>query len=114
MDAEPVRDRERGALAHVRAQFVVVEPGLQFIGRQHHDDVGPFRRLGIGQDLEPGSLGLRRRGRTRPQRDDDILDAAVAQIVGVRVALAAIADDRDLLRLDQVHIRIAVVIDAHF
>src|SRR5206468_10482913 len=55
----------------------------------------------------------RRRGRTRPQRDDDLLDAAVAQIVGMGVALAAIADDRDLLRLDQIHIRIAVVIHTH-
>ena len=42
-----------------------------------------------------------------------VLDAAVAQIVGVGMALAAIADDRDLLALDQVHIGIAVVINAH-
>ena len=28
-------------------RFVVVEPGLQLVGRQHHDDVGPFRRLGL-------------------------------------------------------------------
>ena len=31
----------------------------------------------------------------------------------MRMALAAEADDRDLLVLDQVHVRIAVVINAH-
>ena len=41
------------------------------------------------------------------------LTPAVPQIVGMGMALAAIADDRDLLRLDQVHIGVAVVINAH-
>ena len=31
----------------------------------------------------------------------------------MRVALAAEADDRDLLALDQIHVRVAVVINAH-
>src|SRR6266550_4474072 len=113
MDAEPMRDRECRTLPHIRAQFGIVEPRLQLIRRQHHDDVGPFCRLGIGHDLEAGILGLCRRGRARAQRNDDVLDAAVAQIVGMGVALAAIADDGNLLRLDQIHIRVAVVINPH-
>jgi len=32
----------------------------------------------------------------------------------MRVTLAAIADDRDLLGLDEVHICVAVVINPHF
>ena len=108
-----MRDGERRAFPHIVAQLVGVELRLQFVGGQHHDDVGPFGRFGIGHDLEAGVLGLLRRGRAGAQRHDDVLDAAVAQIVGVGVALAAIADDRDLFRLDQVHIRIAVVIHAH-
>ncbi len=53
------------------------------------------------------------RGRTGPQRDLDLGHAAVAQILRVGVALAAIADDDHLLALDQVHVGIAVIIDAH-
>ena len=101
------------AVAHIGLQLGIVERGLQFVGRQHHHDVGPFRGFGGGQHLDAGGLRLLRRSGTRPKRDDDILGAAVAQIVGVGVALAAIADDRDLFRLDQVHIGIAVVINAH-
>src|SRR3546814_20123301 len=40
-------------------------------------------------------------------------DVCSSDIVGVGVALAAIADDRDLLVLDQVQIGITIVIDAH-
>ena len=55
MDAEPVREGERGALAHIWPEFAVVERGLQLVGRQHHDDVGPFRRLGRVITLMPAA-----------------------------------------------------------
>ena len=44
---------------------------------------------------------------------DDDVDAALFEVQRVCVALAAEADDRDLEGLDQVHIRIAVVVNAH-
>src|SRR6185503_20563333 len=47
------------------------------------------------------------------QRDANVLHAAVAQIQRMRVALAAIADDGDLLALDQVKVGVAVVVNAH-
>ncbi len=47
------------------------------------------------------------------QRDDDVRHTAVTQVHGVGVALAAIADNGDLLGLDQVNVRVAVVINAH-
>ena len=51
--------------------------------------------------------------RALAQRDRDVLDAAVAQVQRVGVALAAVADDGDLLALDQVQVGVAIVVDAH-
>ena len=48
-----------------------------------------------------------------PQRDRDVLHAAVAHVEEMGVALAAVADDGDLLALDQIEVGIPVVIDAH-
>ena len=114
MDAEAVRESERRAFTHVGAQLAGIEGGLQFVGRQHHDDVRPFGGLCRIHHAQSRLLGLLDRSRAGPQRHDDFLDPAVAQIVGMRMALAAVADDCDLLRLDQVHVGIPVVIHAHF
>src|SRR3546814_2675611 len=43
----------------------------------------------------------------------DVCSSDLRQVVGVGVALAAVADDHDLLGLDQVHVGVAIVIDAH-
>src|SRR6185437_11390551 len=53
------------------------------------------------------------RGRALAQRDRHLLDAGVAQIERMGMALAAIADDGDLLALDQVQVGVAVVVNAH-
>ena len=45
--------------------------------------------------------------------DGELLDAAFLQVQGVGVTLAAVADDGDVLGLDQVHVGIAIVVDAH-
>src|SRR6185295_5964468 len=48
-----------------------------------------------------------------PERDDHVLDARIPHVLGVRVPLAAVADDGDLLALDQIDVGITIVIDAH-
>ena len=45
--------------------------------------------------------------------DRDVLDAGILEVQRMRVALAAVADDRDLLALDEIEVGIAIVIDAH-
>ena len=82
-------------------------------GVQHHDDVGPLGGLGHLHDLELLLLGLGDAGRALAQRDRHVLDAGIAQVQRVRVALAAVADDGHLLALDQVDVGITIVIDAH-
>ena len=52
-------------------------------------------------------------GRGLAQRDRHVLDAGIAQIQRMGMALAAIADDGDLLALDQVQVGVAVVVNAH-
>src|SRR4029077_6902834 len=63
-------------------------------------------------DAEAGLLGLRPRRAVRAQPDAHVL-AAVAQVERVGVALAAVADDRDLLPGEWRQIRVPVVVDDH-
>src|SRR5690606_35822195 len=56
---------------------------------------------------------LGRRGRVGTQRNDHVLDAGIAEILRMGMPLAAIADDGDLLRLDEIQIGIPIVIHAH-
>ena len=58
-------------------------------------------------------LGLGGGRRALAQRDRHVLAAAVAEVLRMRVALAAVADHGDLLALDQADVGITVVINAH-
>ena len=95
-------------------QMIGVDVGLQLVGREHHHHVGPFGGLGHFHDLELLALGLLDALRVLAQRHGDVLDAGIAQIERVRMALAAIADDGDLLALDQVQVGVTVVINTHW
>src|SRR3546814_1279492 len=83
------------------------------VGGVDHDDVGPFGRFLVGKHLEAGGLGLFGGGRAGAECDRDFLHAAVAHVLRVGVALAAIADDGDLLALDQFLVGVAIVINLH-
>ncbi len=94
VDVEAVGEHERLARGHVGRDFVVVEIGLDMIGDQDHDHVGGLGGVGGGEDLEAGGLGLGDALAAGGQADDDI-DAGIAEVQGVGVALAAVADDGD-------------------
>ena len=113
MHVEAVGEHQRRAVLHVGVQMVAIDVALQFVGRQHHHHVGPLGGLGHFHDLELLALGLLDARRGLAQRDRDVLDAAVAQIERVGMALAAIADDGDLLALDQVQVGITIVVNTH-
>jgi hypothetical protein len=113
VDVETVGKGERGAGLHVRADVVGVDLCLGFIGGGDHDHVGPFGGFLVRKHLEACGLGLFRGGGAGAERDRDVLDAAVAHILRVRVTLAAIADNGDLLALDQILVGVAIVIDLH-
>ena len=113
MDVEAVREQEGGAFLHVGVQFVAIDVALQLVRGQHHHDVRDLGGLRRGHHLEAGLFGLLARGRAGLERDDDVLDAGIAQVERVGMALRAVADDADLLALDQVDVGITIVINAH-
>jgi hypothetical protein len=113
VDVEAVSKGDRRAVLHVGRQVIPVEPGLKLVGGEHHDHVGPAGRLGRGHDLETGGFRLPGGGRAGAERHAHVGGAAVLEVVGVGVTLAAVADHGDLLALDEIHIGVTVVIDAH-
>ena len=50
VDGEPVREEEGGTFPHIGREVGGIDLGLMLVGRPHHDDVGPGRRLGIRHD----------------------------------------------------------------
>ncbi len=113
MDVEPVREHQRRAVLHVGGEMIAVDIGLQLVGREHHHHVGPFGRIRDFLDRQLDALRLLGRSRALAQRHGDFLHAGIVQIERVGVALAAVADDGDLLALDQVQVGVAVVVNTH-
>src|SRR3546814_15534732 len=76
------------------------------------DTLCPYTTL-FRSDLEARAFGLLCGRRTGTERDRDLAHAAVAQVLRVGVALAAIADDGDLLALDEILVGVAIVVNLH-
>jgi hypothetical protein len=98
---EAVGEGSAAPSLHVGVRSRRVDVGLQLVGRQHHHHVGPLGGLGDVITLRPAASAFLAEA-SPAQRDDDVLDAGIAQVQRMGVALAAIADDGDLLALDQV------------
>ena len=113
MNVEAVREEQRRSVLHVGREIGLVDVGLEFVGRQHHHDVGPFGGIRHGHHLEALGFGLLGRRGAFAQRHHDILDAGIPHVQDMGMALAAVADDRDFLALDQIEIGIPIVVDAH-
>ena len=114
MDVEPVREHQRRALLHVGREIVAVDVGLQFVGRQHHHDVGPFggaRRRPC--TLMPSASAFLAEAEPARSATAMSLTPLSRMLSAMGMALAAIADDGDFFALDEVEIGITIVIDAH-
>ena len=86
MHVEAVGEQQRRALLHVVLQFVLVDVGLQLVRRGHHHHIRPFGGVGDAHHLEAGGFRLLGR-RAGTHRDHQILDAAVAHVLGMGMAL---------------------------
>ena len=113
VDVEAVREGEGRALLHVAGEMLRIDVALKFVGGEHHHEVRPFGGIGDVHDLQALAFGLLGRGRALAQRHDDVLDAGFAHVEHVGMALGAVADDGDLLALDEIEVGIPVVINAH-
>ena len=85
-----------------------VEVALDVIGYQDHHHVGGFGGFGRGQHGEAGGVGFGAALAVRGQADNDV-EAGVAQVQRVRVALAAVADDGDFLAFERVDVSVFFV-----
>ncbi len=90
---ERVRHEERPALPHVRRDLLV-RLAVVLVGHEQRDDVGVTRRVAGLADREPVLLRLCPALAAGLQADDDVV-SAVAEVLRVRVTLAAIPDDGD-------------------
>src|SRR2546425_863398 len=112
VDVEAVAEGQVLAGREPRRDLVLVDLGALLVGHEHHDDVGLARGGGGVDHAQPGLLGLRARGAVGAQPDAHV-HPAVAQVLCVRVALAAVADDGDLLAPERPQVGVLVVVDAH-
>ena len=103
-------EEHRGVLLEIRLNVVRPDRPLRLVGRQDHDDVGLGDGVGDGCDLQALLLGLGDRLRTLAEPDNH-LDARIAQVQRMGVALRSVADDGCLLGLDQRQVRIGIVED---
>src|SRR5699024_4499506 len=109
-DVEAVGEGERLALAQVGLDRLAVHLPLILVRGEDHDQIGPLGDLRDGADGEALLLGLGGGLRALAQAHAD-LDAAVAQVQRVGMALGAEADDSDLLALDDGQVGVVVVED---
>ncbi len=113
MDVEAMGKGDGCTGADVVMDVFAIGLGLQLVGHGEHDQVAPGRRLGNVHHGQPLGLGLLRGFRSFAQRHDDVLRPRIAQVEGMGMALAAIAENGNLLVLDQVDVAVTIVIDAH-
>jgi len=113
MDVQAMGKGQRRAGAQIGVDVVGVDGGLMLVGGQDHEDIGPGGGFGVRQHLEPCAFGLLGRRRTGAQRDGDFRNAAVAQVLRMGMTLRTIAQNGDLLALDQADVRVVIVINLH-
>src|SRR5690349_16225895 len=107
-DVEAVAEDEGVARGQRRLDLLGVELPLVLVGGEDHDQVGLLGRLARGEHAQALGLRLVAALRAGLQPDPDV-DAGVAQGQRVGVALAAVADHRDVLALDQAQVGVVVV-----
>ncbi len=111
VDVEPVRAKQEVARAQLRLDLMGVDVGLNFIRQEDVDEITCMGRVGGRHRFEPITHRRLVVRRARPLTDDD-LTARIAQVLGLGMSLAAVADHRDRLAFEQREVGILVVV--HF
>lgn len=113
MDVEAVAEHQVLAGAQVRLDLVGEKDGLLLVRHEDHQHIGPLRRFRRRDHVKARGLRFLARGRAFLQRDLDLFHAGILEVQRMRVALAAIADNGDLLGLDQFQVGILFIVDFH-
>jgi hypothetical protein len=109
MNVEAMAEDQGFARLQVRSDVALVNTGLMLIGDQDMDDVSFLGQFGGRNRFEAVLDGQRVVGGSFELGNDDV-DAALAQVLGLGVALAAIADDADGLPGQEAQIGVVVVV----
>jgi hypothetical protein len=99
VNIEAVGEGQRRAFLQLRFDLLV-NLALMLVGGQNHHHIGRRCRVLDRLDRQAGFLGFDRRRGIGAQADDDV-DAGIAQIERVGVALRAVADNGDGFSFDQ-------------
>src|SRR5438093_235140 len=110
VDVEAVGEHEHLATAESALDLALEHLALALVGQQDHDHARHLGGLVDGRHAEPVLLGLRPALGALVEPHHDVL-AGVLEVQRVAVALAAVADDRDLPALEQAEIGVRVVVD---
>src|SRR4051812_28882328 len=94
MHVEAVRGHQDCALFQIRADRSPIDVPLHFVGQQDVDDVRLPRRVLSGYWLK-AMLDRQLIIRAAGALTDDYVDSAIAEVLGLSVSLAAIAEDGD-------------------
>src|SRR5579862_2334135 len=109
-DVEAVGEHERFAGLKIGRNGLVVELLLLGVRNEDHDDIGPGRGFGGTLYDQTVFFGLGARGAAVVEADADVA-AGIAEIKRVSVALRAVAEDRNLLGLDERQVGVLIVIE---
>ena len=110
VEVEAVAGHQHGALLEIRLDRRFVDVGGELVGEEDVDQIGLLDRILDAHRLEAVLLGELIVRPARPLGDDD-LEPAVTEVLGLRVPLAAVADDGDGLAIEGLEISVGVVID---
>src|SRR6185503_10223669 len=110
MNAEAVGKAEDLALRETRLDILLVEVALSFVGSENLDPVGFLCCLGWRENREAIRFRLGGATPARVQTDNHAV-AAVAEVLGLRVSLTAVAEDGDGLALEGIWIGVVLIKD---
>ena len=108
VDREAVGEHQQVALGDPVLDLGLPDVGLALVGKQDHHHVAGAGGVGDVHHLESVLLGLGARARVGAQADDDV-DPRVLEVERVRVALGAVAQDRDGLPLEVGEVGVVLV-----
>ena len=108
MDVQTMPKEQGVAVLQVRLDVLFEDLGLGGIRGEQHDHVSPCSCLSIRLHIKAGLAGLFC-GLGAVAKANNHLDAGLAQVLSVRVTLGAVADDCNLLALDQGQVCVLVV-----
>ena len=108
-DVEAVGEEQGRVGLEVRGDLLGVDEALHLVGDQDHDDIAFLDGFGNVLHFKAGGLGLLPGGGAGTKTDHHV-DARILEVERVSVTLRAVADDGDLLGLDDRQIS-AIVVD---